>query len=327
MLKHKVEGAIIHIETDALEAKIRTEGYVSGIMAGSLIDKATGAKSLGFGLDIADFLLEPAQRGAKIAEGQYEFGPSNMFHGNIPKRYVEGPQICTQAKKLPYEIIPGDGFLAVKQWYTWNKAYGDYKSGSKWEQTIIFLEKERYFLSSDRVTTVNKTDGQFLRIDFPGHVKHDKGDTFEHVYLSYEGAYLPSTDFEYNAQPEEQYYYRRPTNRKPPSRMIRGYQVRQNGKPGPWLLGTVFNPGDVSEAWCHQRGYISFITEIGGWPTKPGDTFGAAYAIGWFDRVNDINAVADKYKGASGLQVAKNADGKASKFAGVPQDKLKPVDR
>ena len=43
------------------------------------------------------------------------------------------------------------------------------------------------------------------------------------------------------------------------------------------------NPDDVYQAWCHQRGYVCMIEELGGRPTRPGDTFGACYLIGWFD--------------------------------------------
>lgn len=52
-------------------------------------------------------------------------------HGDIPKRYVAGPQICTQARKLPYEIVTGDGFLAVVLWYTWRQAYPPAVAGSR----------------------------------------------------------------------------------------------------------------------------------------------------------------------------------------------------
>src|SRR6266436_522131 len=84
------------IETDALQAKINKKGYVSGIAAGSLLDKKTGARDLGFGLHIMDFLLGPGKRDDGYMDGQY--------HGKIEKHYVEGPQICTQAKELQPEI-------------------------------------------------------------------------------------------------------------------------------------------------------------------------------------------------------------------------------
>ena len=52
----------VEIETDALKAQIRKKGYVSGVAAGSLVDKKTGAKDIGFGLHIMDFLLAPGWR-------------------------------------------------------------------------------------------------------------------------------------------------------------------------------------------------------------------------------------------------------------------------
>ncbi len=102
--------------------RIALRGYVSGVA--SLLDKATGARDLGFGLDIVDFLLEPAPDPEQHPRGTVSrSGRTTPFHGNIPKRYVEGPQICTQAKSLPVQVINGEGFTAVRQHYRWNKAY------------------------------------------------------------------------------------------------------------------------------------------------------------------------------------------------------------
>src|SRR3954469_1520597 len=74
----------VEIETDALKAQIRKRGYVSGGAAGTLLDKKTGAKDLGFGLHIMDFLLAPGWSDDDYGRG----GP----HGDIPKHYVEGPR-------------------------------------------------------------------------------------------------------------------------------------------------------------------------------------------------------------------------------------------
>src|SRR5467141_303282 len=83
----------IQVDTDALAARINKTGYVSGIAAGSFLDKKTGAREAGFGLHIMDFLLAPGWR-----DDGYSRDPK--VHGNLPKHYVEGPQICTQARKL-----------------------------------------------------------------------------------------------------------------------------------------------------------------------------------------------------------------------------------
>ena len=86
--------------------------------------------------------------------------------------------------------------------------------------------------------------------------------------------------------------------------MIRAYQVRLDGEGGPWLAGMTLDPGDVYEAWCHQRGYVCFIEEIGGRPVAAGESFGAAYVVGWFDSIAEMHAVYDSYRGASGPTAA-----------------------
>src|SRR6266581_2667476 len=68
----------IQIDTDALQAKIRKTNYVSGIAAGSFLDKKTGSRDAGFGLHIMDFLLGPGWRD----DG---YSREVRFHGNLPK--------------------------------------------------------------------------------------------------------------------------------------------------------------------------------------------------------------------------------------------------
>jgi hypothetical protein len=88
--------------------------------------------------------------------------------------------------------------------------------------------------------------------------------------------------------------------------MIRAYQVKRDGKPGPWLAGMTLDPAAVSEAWCHQRGYVCFIEEIGlHRKIKSGDTFGAAYVVGWFDDIPSMQKVYDRYKGKRNIIVEK----------------------
>jgi hypothetical protein len=50
-----------------------------------------------------------------------------------------------------------------------------------------------------------------------------------------------------------------------------------------------------------------FIEEIHRKKVKAGETFGAAYVVGWFDDLADMNAVYDRYRGKSRIVVA---DGK-----------------
>jgi hypothetical protein len=317
-------GGRLVIETDRYTAAVATEGYVSGVAAGTFVDRATGTRDLGFGLSIVDFLLEPAPPDAPAPPGQYEF--NNLVHGKIAKRYVEGPQICTQAKRLPARVGLGDGFAAVRLSYRWHVAYPPHeKAGSVWEQTLIFPQGERFFLSADRVTTVSTSPELFFRVDMPGHIKHRGGSGFEHLYLSYhDPAVIPSTEFAHDFPPDAKFLYRRGVDPLP-SRFIRAYQVLgRDGKDGPWLAGMTLNPADVYQAWCHQRGYVCLIEELGGRPTRPGDTFGACYLIGWFDDPDQMARAYDRYRGLSGLALDGPPD-RPTGFRGLKAAELTPV--
>ena len=299
MASISASGPIITIETDRLLAEVHTEGYTSGVGGGTLVDKATGARDLGHGLDIADFLLEPKWDDPADGDCEHEYQRSDALHGDMPKRYVEGPQICTQAGKLDFEIIEGEGFVALRQWWRWEWANYGRTPGSLWEQTIVFADGLRYFLSADRVTSVNAVDDLILRIDLPGHLKHNAGAEFDQVHLSYEGE-IPSSEFCEDFGPHERHLYQR-DDAAIPERMIRGYQVRLVSGVGPWLLGVTLDPADVYQAWCHQRGYVCHIMEIGGRRVEAGESFGAAYAVGWFDDIAQAEAAHDEHGPASGL--------------------------
>jgi hypothetical protein len=286
----------VEIETDALVARIRKKGYVSGVAAGSLLDKKTGARDLGFGLHIMDFLLAPGWRD----DG---YGRDKKVHGDLPKHYVEGPQICTQARELKPETIEGKGFVAVRLRYRFTKPAKGFNAGSTWEQTLVFQPGARYFLSAEKITSVNTVDDLFYRIDMPGHVKHQMGDNFTQVYLSYLDKPIPAAAFAENFAPDDHYLYQRREG-KIPARMIRAYQVKVKDKPGPWLGGLTLDPAEVSEAWCHQRGYICFIQELHQRRVKAGESFGAAYAVGWFDDIRSMEKVCDQYKGRRSIRIA-----------------------
>ena len=285
----------IDIETDVLRASIAKKGYVSGIMAGSFEDRKTGAKDIGFGLHIMDFLLAPGW-----ADDGYERNPK--VHGNLPKHYVEGPQICTQAKEVHPQIIRGDNFVAIRMSYRYNKPAPGLKAGSLWEQTIVFQPGLRYVFSGEQITSANTVDDLFYRLDMPGHIKHHGADTFEQVYLSYLDKPIPASEFERDFGPDEKFLYQRREGHIP-QRMIRAYQVKLNGKPGPWLAGMTLDPAEVAEAWCHQRGYVSFIEELHRQHVDAGQTFGAAYIIGWFDDIPQMQRVYDQHKGTKRLIV------------------------
>jgi hypothetical protein len=295
------------IDTDCLQAKVRKKGYVSGIAAGSFLDKKTGVRDAGFGLHIMDFLLAPGWRDDGYSRDQ-------KHHGNLAKHYVEGPQICTQAKELKPEIIEGQGFVAVRLRFRFTAPGKGFKAGSLWEQTLVFQPGVRYVLCSEQITSANDVDNLLYRIDMPGHIRHKDGDTFANIYLSYHGTTADGTvaagmikaaEFSKDFAPDERFLYQRREG-KVPERFIRAYQLTKDGRPGPWLAGMTLDPAAVAEAWCHQRGYVCFIEELHGKSVKAGETFGAAYVVGYFDDVAGMEKTYDRYKGTKGIAVDKS---------------------
>ncbi len=315
------EADRITVETSTIKATIRKKGYVSGVAGGSFVDKKTGAKDLGFGLDIADWIMEPGSdevyRDKLDSELVYRF--NNLYHGKRPKRSIEGPQICTKARNLSPKIIRGEDFVAVQMSFHYKTAAPGKQPGSKWTQTIVFPAGKRYFVSSDHIDAVNRSDGMFLRIDVPGHIKHDRGDTFSQIYLSYlrqtnkptafRGDVIPASSFVKDFAPDEWFNYRRgrveAASKPLPKRFIRAYHIRdkETGKDGPWLAGMTLDPGVVHEAWCHQRGYVCMIEEFGGRPIKAGESFSAAFIVGFFDSIDEMHRVYDQYAGHTGLTI------------------------
>jgi hypothetical protein len=163
---------------------------------------------------------------------------------------------------------------------------------------------------------VNSSDAMFLRIDMPGHIKHTRGDTFSHVYLSYldqtnssgrfEGGIVPAEAFFADFAPDENFNYRRErSGSNPPRRFIRAYRLRdpKTGQDGPWLAGMTLDSSVVYEAWCHQRSYVCLIEEFGGRPIRAGESFSAAFIVGFFDSVDEMHHVYDQYAGSVRLAV------------------------
>jgi hypothetical protein len=304
------DGDRIRIKGSALEASVKKKGYVSGVEAGTLLDVKTGARDLGFGLDIVDWIMEPgsdeAYRDKLPGDLPYVF--NNVHHGKRPKRSIEGPQICTKAKELEPTVIYGADFVAVKQGFNYTLAAPGKKTGSQWEQTLVFPAGKRYFVSADRITAKNASEAMFLRIDMPGHIKHKNGDTFSEVYLSYlgpNGKRIKPEEFAKDFAPDDKFLYTR-DDKHLPKRIIRAYHIRdpKTGKDGPWLAGMTLDPAAVYEAWCHQRGYVCMIEEVGGRPVKPGESFGAAFVVGFFDSIEEMEKVYDEFAGNQGLEVS-----------------------
>src|SRR5437667_9631881 len=130
----------ISLSTSALQAKINKKDYVTGVAAGTFLDKQTGFHDAGYGLDIVDWIMEPgsdeAYRGQLPGDLAYQF--NNLYHGRTPKRSIEGPQICTQAKHLSPTVVRGKDFVAVQMRYQYHLAAPGKKTGSECNQTIVF---------------------------------------------------------------------------------------------------------------------------------------------------------------------------------------------
>ena len=128
--------------------------------------------------------------------------------------------------------------------YTFTKPAKGFKAGSLWEQTLVFQPGVRYVLCGEQITSVNDVDDLFYRIDMPGHISHKSGDTFTQVYLSYHDKPIPASAFAEDFAPDAKFLYQRKDGQGP-ERMIRAYQVKVDGKPGPWLAGMTLDPAAV----------------------------------------------------------------------------------
>src|SRR4051812_48022301 len=326
----------IKIETDKLEAVIpknHPKHWMTGIEKGSFLDKATGFREAGDGLMVVDWIMEAGSDAAWADKvfapdgngvGRYtwyenENDPARrsyalMAHGSSHrKRMVEGPQLCHRMKPVRPEVIRGADFVVVKTTYNFEYAAPGRKPGSRWTQLVVFPRGERYFVLMDRIDSVNDSGEMFLRNDTPGCVRHRKGDTFSEIYLSYlsgpKGVRIPSSEFVSPFPPDLKFGYRRDTH-KTPEHFIRAYHLRdkETGKDGPWLAGLTLDPSVVYEAWCSQRpgGIIVMIEEIHGRPVKAGESFSAAHIVGYFDTIEEMHGVYDRYKGHTGLTAGKS---------------------
>lgn len=331
------DGRAIRIETEHLEAAIPKKDpkhWMTGIEKGSFLDKKTGFREAGDGLMVVDWLMEAGSDesyGEQVIAadghgvGRYrwyanETDPqgreyARLAHGTSHrKRVVEGPQLCHRMKPVEPEVIRGDDFLAVTTTYRYEYAAPGRKPGSRWTQRMVFPRGERFFLLMDRIESVNDSPEMFLRNDTPGCIRHDRGDTFSEVYLSYlggpQGLRIPASEFFTPFPPDVKYGFRRDTH-SPPNDFIRAYRLRDKstGRDGPWLAGLTLEPSVVYEAWCSQRpgGIIVMIEEIHGRPVKAGESFSAAHVVGFFDTIEEMRAVYDRYRGHTKLVA--DADG------------------
>jgi hypothetical protein len=321
----------IEIETDKLEAvvpKNNPRQWMTGIEKGSFRDKTTGFREAGDGLMVIDWLMEAGSDEGWAEQviapdgngvGRYtwfenETDPAKrsyalMAHGrNHRKRMVEGPQLCHRMKPVEPEVIHGTDFVGVRTTYKYEYAAPGRNAGSQWTQLIVFPRGERYFVLMDKIDSVNDSDEMFLRNDTPGCIRHEMGDTFSELYLSYlggpKGVRIPSQEFFEPFPPDLKFGYRRDTH-KTPEHFIRAYHLRdkESGKDGPWLAGLTLEPSVVYEAWASQRpgGIIVMIEEIHGREVKEGESFSAAHIVGYFDTIEEMHNVYDRHRGHTAL--------------------------
>ncbi len=321
----------IKIETDKLEAVIPKKNpkqWMTGIEKGSFLDKTTGFREAGDGLMVIDWLMEAGSDESYVDQliapdgegvGRYtwhanETDPARqhyalMAHGSSHrKRMVEGPQLCHRMKPVQPTVIRGKDFVAVTTTYQYEYAAPGRSAGSRWTQLIVFPKGERFFVLMDRIDSVNDSPEMFLRNDTPGCVRHENGDTFSEIYLSYlsgpHGLRIPAAEFFTPFPPDLKFGYRRDTHHTP-EHFIRAYKLRDpaTGKDGPWLAGLTLDPSVVYEAWCSQRpgNIIVMIEEIHGRPVKSGESFSAAHIVGYFDDIEQMHEVYDRYKGHTKL--------------------------
>jgi hypothetical protein len=211
-------------------------------------------------------------------------------------------------KPVQPEVIRGKDFVSVKTTYKYEYAAPGRKAGSRWTQLVVFPKGKRYFVLMDKIDSVNDSEEMFLRNDTPGCVRHEKGDTFSEMYLSYlsgpKGVRIPSSEFFAPFPPDLKFGYRRDTH-KTPAHFIRAYHLRdkKTDKDGPWLAGLTLEPSVVYEAWCAQwpGNFLVMIEEIHGKPVKAGESFSAAHIVGYFDTIEEMHQVYDRSKGHTAL--------------------------
>ena len=161
----------------------------------------------------------------------------------------------------------------------------------------------RYVLCGEHITSVNDVDDLFYRIDMPGHIHHKDGDNFAQVYLSYHDKPIPAAAFKEDFAPDAQVPLSAqggqgagaddPGLPGEAGRQAGAVAGRHDARPG----------GGRRKAWCHQRGYVCFIEELHRKKVKAGETFGAAYVVGWFDDVPEMEKVYDRYKGKRSIVI------------------------
>ena len=168
-----------------------------------------------------------------IGELVYEF--NTPYHGSAPKRSLEGPQICTQAKELSPEVIRGKDFVAVRQSFTLHAAAPARTTGLDMDADDRVSAGKRYFISMrpDR-------RGQLQRRDVPAHRHAGAHQAQSGRHVQRDLPELPGADQSaaHDTTPSRparssrtsrrttRFNYRRDETDQPPQRFIRAYRLR-----------------------------------------------------------------------------------------------------
>ena len=230
------EDSAIRIVTPQLEAAVRKTGYVSGVAAGSLVDKKTGFHDPGFGLDIVDFILEPGDEragagGARPAPPLR--APATSITASRRKQFIEGPQICTQAKpaRRPRSFAAATSWPCASRYHVPQaRRPGPQDRAPKWTQLLVFPVGERYFLSRWTASTRSTPATRCSCASTCRATSSTKqGDTFrQHLPELPRADSRPSEFLRELSRPTQKFNYRRDTN-KQPQRFVRAYQLRDPG--------------------------------------------------------------------------------------------------
>ena len=290
----------IQIDTDALQAQDPQEGLRQRHRrAAASSTRRPAPATLGFGLHIMDFLLGPGWQGRRATRA------NRNIHGDLPKHYVEGPQICTQAKELKPEIIRGKDFVAVRMQFRFTKP------GTTASRPARPGSRRSSSSPACATSSPQRSDHQRQRRGRPvlshRHARPRQAQGRRHLRAG-----LPELPRQADPRARSSPRTSPPTRSSSisarttrcPSGMIRAYQVEAGRQAGPVAGGHDARPGrHVSEAWCHQRGYVCFIQELHGHKVKAGETFGAAYVVGWFDDVPAMQRIADQFDGKQAIEL------------------------
>ena len=161
----------VRIETDALSAVVRKQGYVSGIAAGSLLDKKTGAHDLGFGLHVMDFLLAPGWRDDGYErDRQAPRRPAQALRRRAADLHA-GQAVARGGDRAATASSPCAAALHLHP--ARRRLQGRLHLGADPRLPARCALRPR---RAERITSANDVDDLFYRLDMPGHIRHGRKD-------------------------------------------------------------------------------------------------------------------------------------------------------